>query len=612
VSHNPRRTFFFAIAILLLQFVTVPGLGDIDKAGKLFIFTFSVLFVAQRVIIRNIEFKFSKIIVLYILLVVIFLVSSGQAYSPSWAFIQTLIFAVFILYLILLTDFSFRKPEFIEYLQSSLLFFGLLAAVLGLYEYFSFALLGPSRSMLIPFLLPPNSSIRISGFLGQPNLFALFLSVVLLAYCYRYIHTDFKVVTKVLSIFRFLPFFIIALVFFLTGSRAGFLSFSLMLGFVLWLVASHRYLTENEKGRKELFYLAVCLFVALIVSGGLNGWASSAAIRSFSNVGMSADARFVFWMSAILIFLDNPWLGVGLGNYGFLQNTYGPSSHKLLGFVPYEAMANTDWAHNELLQILCEAGVLAFCLLLFLLFLLLWKIKTNFISRNSQFSPIFLYSHLFLLPFIVQSMFSWPLRSPPLLVLFFTFLAVLLSQYPLKKFSISSVSRKIVSTFFLLGIGVTTILFYQEIRIGDFKGSLSRNYQIESTLDDFDTLVSHPYSSYRVLSKALPIYTREALSRGDVSLAKKILPYYEKISLLEGACWQWYDLARLYLKVEREEDANVAIQRAIDLRPADKLPWGFQHYLDMLKASRETGRPLESFFPRGREIDFNVMEMIDE
>lgn len=610
--YNTRWTFFWAIAILSLQFITVPGLGDIDKAGKLFIFIFTVLFVAQRFIAKNLKLKISQISAVFITLFGIFLISSGQAFAPGWAFIQTFIFASFVIYLILLTDFSFKNPGFLDCLNSALLFFGLLAAILGLYEYFCFVLIGPSESMLIPFLLPPNGSIRISGIFGQPNLFALFMSVVLLAYCYHYIHSSFEIPSGVLSPIRFLPFFVVALVFFLTGSRAGLLSLLLVWGFILWLVVSGRYLADNVKGRKELYCLVVCLVLALIVSIGLNGWFASEALRSFGKVGLSGDARFVFWMSAILIFLDNPWLGVGLDNYGFLQSGYGPSSHKLLGFVPYEAMLDTDWAHNELLQILCEGGLLTFCLLLFLTLFLMWKIKTGFMDRNRRFTPVFLYSHLFLLPFIIQSMFSWPFRSPPLLVLFFSFLGGLLSQYPLKTIIISLASRKIMAFFLFLGLCVTAILFYQEIRIGDFKKSFVGNHHLETTLDDFDALVNHPYSSYRALSKALPIYSREALDRENISLAEKILPYYEQLSMLEGARWQWYDLARLYLKIGREDAANAAIQRAIDLMPADELPWAFQHYLNMLKASRETGRPLESFFPRGRKIDFNVMELMNE
>ena len=72
-----------------------------------------------------------------------------------------------------------------------LLVFGLAAALLGLYEYAHYHVVGAQNTALIPFLLPPDREARVAGPYGQPNLFALFLTVVLLAYFYRYLHGRF-------------------------------------------------------------------------------------------------------------------------------------------------------------------------------------------------------------------------------------------------------------------------------------------------------------------------------------------------------------------------------------------------------------------------------------
>ena len=81
---------------------------------------------------------------------------------------------------------------------------------------------------------------------------------------------------------------------------------------------------------------------------------------------------------------------------------------------------------------------------------------------------------------------------------------------------------------------------------------------------------------------------------------------------IEGARWQWYDLARLYSRVGREDDARKAIEKAINLMPSDDLTWSFLHYLNMLRASRETGRPIDTFWPQGQEINFSGMELTHE
>jgi hypothetical protein len=283
-------------------------------------------------------------------------------------------------------------------------------------------------------------------------------------------------------------------------------------------------------------------------------------------------------------------------------------SHSKLAFVPYEAMMTTDWAHNDLLQILCEGGVIAFGLAVFLLALLFVKIWKNFFKEKIT-EPFFLYSHLFLLPFVIQSMLEWPFRSPPLLILFFTCLGGLLSQYPLVKIRISVWGRRSIRVFLLLALCIAASLFYQEVKIGTFKRDFLREKPVEDTLETFTVLAEHPYSSYRVLNGALPGYLREALRRDDDVLARKILPYYERLSTLEGARWQWYDLARLYLKIGREDDSRKAIERAIDLMPLDPRTEGFLHYLNMRKASRATGRPLDSFWPLGQKVDFTNLEL---
>jgi hypothetical protein len=209
-------------------------------------------------------------------------------------------------------------------------------------------------------------------------------------------------------------------------------------------------------------------------------------------------------------------------------------------------------------------------------------------------------------------MFEWPLRSAPLLILFFACLGGLLSQYPLKMIRISLWGRRTIRLFLVIGLCLAASLFYQEIQIGAFKRDFLSGKPAENTLETFASLAERPYSSHRVLNGALPGYLREALRRDDNVLARKILPYYERLSTLEGARWQWYDLARLYLKIGREDDSRKAIERAVDLMPLDPRTEGFLHYLNMLKAARATGRPLDSFWPLGQKIDFTNLELVHD
>lgn len=605
---------FAAAFILILQFATIPGLGDPYNAGKLYLLSIAVLTGAFCLSVLRSELVVPPVAALFGLLWLIFFISAWQSLEPGWALLQVAILAIFVLVLWMTTQMSARGPAFAACLIDALVFFGVVAALLGLYEYVHFQCFGPTRSMLIPYLLPPDLLVRVGGVYGQPNQLALFLSVSLLAFFYRYIHRRPAFSTRGLARLRFIPVALVAAVFFLTLSRSGLLSFCLIFGFLTWLVVSRRYIAGNPAERREFFCLLLTMAAAFLAVKGL-AWTSPPElkmVRSLGDTGINPSGRFVFWMSAVLIFLDNPWLGVGLDHYKNWMNGYGPLSHEALGFVPYEAMKSTNWAHNDLLQILCEGGIFAFLIVLLLLGLFLWQMWKNLVRDKNISDPFFLYAHLFLLPFVIQSMFEWPLRSPPLLVLFFVCTGLLLSFYPLKQIRFSLWGKRSVQLILVSGLCLAGFLLHLELQIGSFKREFTSGKPVENTLDTFASLADHPYSSYRVLTGALPGYLRIALSRKDDYLAREILPFYERLSTLEGARWQWYDLARLYLKLGREAESRVAVERAIELMPLDTRTWALLHYLNMLKASRETGRPLDSFWPQGQKVDFSKLELTDD
>ena len=59
------------------------------------------------------------------------------------------------------------------------------------------------------------------------------------------------------------------------------------------------------------------------------------------------------------MFFDHPLWGIGLDNFQFYLPAYMPQAYSSLGVVLYEAMANTKWSHNEILQLLSEGGIIA-------------------------------------------------------------------------------------------------------------------------------------------------------------------------------------------------------------------------------------------------------------
>ncbi|MDF1579402.1 MAG: O-antigen ligase family protein [Desulfuromonadales bacterium] len=611
-----KRIWGIAAVLLMLQFVNTSFIAATGKVGTLYIVSFFTLFCCCVFFQQSRPIFLSRIHGWLIALWLFIVAGCFFAVNVPWATLWGGIAAVYLLVFFLITNLSRHRPDFARAFIDTMLFCGLLAALLGIYEYAYFHVCGATSSSQIPYLLPPDRDPRVSGMYGQSNLFALFLALTALAYIYSYLHGSLMSWNRSrwFSYLRFIPVTIVFLTFFLTRSKGGFLSLFLTLCGMLWLIVSKRYLADNRHARKEFFLILASLTAAFILSRLtlIAGIEEIVATRSFSDTGTNPSGRFVFWTSAILIFLDHPWLGAGLDNYRFLMNSYGPAAHDLLGFVEFEAMKSTFWAHNELFQLLAEGGIFLFGGIVFFLIRFFKNIWKHFIRPSTITNPLFFYSHLFLLPFIIQSQFSWPLRHPALGLLFISFSAILAAQYPLRAITLPQITRVAAVTVFICALIITGVLFMQERKIVDFKKEF-QSKELETTLDEFSALAENPYSSYRVLYNTMPYYVIAALASPEDSFAQRILPYSEKLVRLVGKGGQWYDLAQLYSRLGREKDAETAIWKAYELKPMDQTIFNFLHHLNVIKASRATGRPIESFYPKMIEpIKINMLEPGDD
>lgn len=577
---------YLSIFILMAQIIVIPFFFHIDSVAKpLFISLFLVftVFKYDKYLSCNSYYSYA------VLLVCVLFCSSLSLYGATLLLYLVLLF----LYSLVLSGLN-RKCQFSDTFFEYYSVFVVFVSSLGLYEYFSFISVGISKSMLIPYILPADKGFRIAGIYGQPNLFALLLVLGVFVFIYHHLHNQVFVKAR-FSILKFLPLLTVSTTFFLTGSRAGLLALTLTYFLLTWLIVRKRYLFDNTRALREFLALSFVLLLAFCTAFLLNSLFSSESARGISAIGVSADARFIFWTSAFLIFLDHPWFGVGLGNYQYYLPQYVNKAHELLGFVPYEAMGHTKWAHNEIMQLLCEGGIFVFLIIVFLLLIYFYHFYLV-LSKGKMYSPLKLYSHLFLLPFILQSLFSWPMRHPSLLLIFFTLLGVLLSQCSQYDFTFHRWIYKSIRILVCSGILFVLFIGYQEFQMGMFARQIDSD-NIQTSISDFKQLVKAPYIEFPLLLKITPRYVFSALDGNDVEFAQEILPYVKRLVELQGSYWQWYNLALMYHLVGNEKLASMAIVEAIELRPTKQMYWSFQHYLNMLKASRMTGRPVESFLP---------------
>ena len=304
-----------------------------------------------------------------------------------------------------------------EKAMAAIVFSGLLAAVVGLFQFVFSFLFGVGKSIriwesLAPYFLgnsfgkivAANSSwlvniggetqMRAFGFFPDPHNFAFFVSLCLFAGL-GYLFSRDKTASKIwIGAASFLMIAAIGLSF----SRGAYLG--LIAGCIFFVVI---FLKRSGVFGKALviagvFFVIIFIFNSNIISQRLG---SSFDLKEGSNV-----ERYKNWVQAADMIQNYPWGGVGLGNYA---RTVDP---RLGG-----ADRSSIYAHNLFLDIAAETGILNAIAFLFLIFFSIWRnIKNdNIISLGLAAG---------LVAFFVHSIFDTALYSPQVLTMFFIIIAL--------------------------------------------------------------------------------------------------------------------------------------------------------------------------------------------
>ena len=170
------------------------------------------------------------------------------------------------------------------------------------------------------------------------------------------------------AIFLGFGLFIISLALFATTSRAGLLTWAILLPFMLWAIYKH----TNSK--KQIIVVLVISALACVCSAQFLH--SSIADRSFQ-IGPSAkagqmsndasvEARLLMWQSTIKMAQAHPFTGTGWDTF----RAYYPAYRS-----PLEYTTTGRYAHNDYLQFAAEGGFIAVLLLLGLALVVMLQLR---------------------------------------------------------------------------------------------------------------------------------------------------------------------------------------------------------------------------------------------
>jgi putative inorganic carbon (HCO3(-)) transporter len=276
-------------------------------------------------------------------------------------------------------------PRHLRPIVASLLAAGLLQAMLGIYQFVTQS--GPEGFLLGRFM-------RAYGTFQQPNPFAGYLGLVAplaLAFALNLLSpqarpgADHAVGRDVwqhrLEWFSLITLVVVSAAIGMSWSRGAWLGFAAAV--VVVGVA------QSRRGRFVFAALLTIVAIGGVLAGAaalpqpiaqrLTGFmafigVSDTAAIEVTDENYAALERLAHWQSALEMWRDHPWLGVGFGNYGAAYSQYALAKWP----------AALGHAHNYYLNIAAETGLLGLIAYLLLWGLVTWRVWRIFRSTKDR------------------------------------------------------------------------------------------------------------------------------------------------------------------------------------------------------------------------------------
>lgn len=275
---------------------------------------------------------------------------------------------------------QFGLERSVTVLAWMLLIGGALQVMVGLVQYFA-------TPGALAFVIDPIAA-DVFGNIGQRNHFAT--QITLASFALVYLHATDRA-NRALSI----PLlFLFAFALNISSSRAAaiYIVAGFLLSLVLYRAARepvHRRLLQGT-GLLLISFLAIQFSLPLLDIDGLK---TLTAMQRLSMDGI--DVRLSEWHKAWLMFLESPFWGVGIGNYGWHSFNY----QALPEFSALPATILFHHSHNLIMQVLAELGAAGLLLLVFMAaswlrpMVPLWKNPTHWLIL-SLIVVLFLHSNI--------------------------------------------------------------------------------------------------------------------------------------------------------------------------------------------------------------------------
>lgn len=212
-----------------------------------------------------------------------------------------------------------------------------------------------------------------------------------------------------------------------TGSRAGFISLLSVVCFIVianMLGKKSESKSDSKENWRDNFRRNVGLSVAgvalIFVIVGIVIYLTddstvSRVISMQSGEQELSSGRTHFWSTALLIFKDYPIIGSGLDSFGIAFPFYDT----------WNGEFRLEYAHNDYLQILSDAGIVGFlCVVAFIYFLFKQSLRVIIRAKSRFLRNTAIGALAGCFGILIHSFFDFPLRTPSNTYFFLVFAVI--------------------------------------------------------------------------------------------------------------------------------------------------------------------------------------------
>ncbi|MBS9524519.1 O-antigen ligase family protein [Litoribacter alkaliphilus] len=366
LSTNPRRlTILYVLAAFPLMdlYITPYNMGGLKLFDGIALISGFLLFGKLS---RFTNKSFTYTIFAFLLILIIGSLSSpfiSNSLISILPILSMVIFAKLLVdELIELEGFTQEVIDYIKMAAIGALLFLSIQLLVGL-EFTFYKELNPN--------INDPEGFRYPGYFSDTQKFAQFLSMTAFLFL-------IKTKNRILNSLNYFLLFLIFLAITFTGGRAALLG----LGFGIMAIL----IFGEWKYRK---YAAIAGVIGLCLY--LSFSQHLILFNRAEKVDDSLNFRLLIWKESFDIFLQNPFLGIGTGNFQAYITIYAPHLYwpQLSGEIMY-----MDHPENGYLKLLTEYGLVAFSLQFYILASLLYYSISKFYKRAQNYNLLFITSSI--------------------------------------------------------------------------------------------------------------------------------------------------------------------------------------------------------------------------